>query len=230
VGTIPNFTPSANGLHYANSWPKVPDKKVSTPWGEIKIGDASNGLCGGMAFVVRDLYEAHRDPPPSNQNPKPDSPAFDFIVGRLFDSFNLPGGVAKYYEWMNLPTSDGFFGLAGLSRRTIATTMPTVRSTIDSGHPCPLGLVCVHSLNPKDLGENHQVLAWGYEDQGSTTTVQVYDCNHPDDDDVTITFDHTNPGHTTEFKYSAGDHDIRGFFPVTYHHEDPSPLFEDGLA
>jgi hypothetical protein len=229
VGSIPDFASSANGLHYSNNdWPKAPDKTLSTPFGAIRIGDASNGLCGGMAFAVRDLYEAHRTPPPATANPAPGSPAFDYVVDRLFDSFNLPSGVARYYEWMNLPGRDGPLGIAGLSRRTIATSMPVVRSTIDGGHPCPLGLVCVHSANPKDLGQNHQVLAWGYDDQGPTTVVRVYDCNHPDDDGVTITFDHTHPGGATEFAYSPADHQIRGFFPVTYSTRDPSPLFDDG--
>jgi hypothetical protein len=228
VGVIANFTASGNGLHYANSWPQVPDKKVSTPLGDIRIGDASNGLCGGMAFAVRDLFEAHRIPPPSNRNPAPDSPAFDFIVDRLFDSFNLPTAVARYYEWMNLPSGDGPLGLNGVSRRTISSSMPIVRSTIDSGHPCPLGLVCVHSMNPKDLGHNHQVLAYGYEDDGSTTTVHVYDCNHPDDDSITMAFDHTHPGQATDFAYSSADHDVRGFFPVNYRPRDPAPLFDDG--
>jgi hypothetical protein len=90
--------------------------------------------------------------------------------------------------------------------------------------------VCIHSTNPGDLGQNHQVLAWGYEEAGSTTTVYLYDSNWPDRDDVTITFDHTNPAHTTDFNYSTGDHTVLGFFTVDYSAHDPSPLFQDGHA
>jgi hypothetical protein len=230
VGKLANFLPSKNGLHYPNSWPSVPDLTIGTPFGNIGIGDASNGLCGGMAFVVRDLFEAHRLPPATTTNPASGSDAFNYIVQRLFDSFNIPSGVAQYYEWMNLPTHDTLLGPAGLSHRTIEDSMPILRQTIDGGHPCPLGLVCIHSTNPVDLGQNHQVLAYGYLDQGNTTTVWVYDSNHPDNDNVTITFDHTNPTHTTTFNYSTGDHNVLGFFTVPYTAVDPTPVFEDGTT
>ena len=104
--------------------------------------------------------------------------------------------------------------------------MPFVRATIDAGHPCPLGVVCVHSANPQDLGQNHQVLAYGYTDTATTSTLRLYDCNHPDDDSVTITFDHTNPHHSTKFSYSYDDHAVVGFFPSQYTPKDPSPLFQ----
>ncbi len=224
MGNVPGFTPSNNGLHYANGWPDEPD--LSTPFGNIPIGDAANGLCGGMAFAVADLYEAHRQPPPDTSNPPGGSGAFNYIVGRLFDSFNIPGGVTEYYTWMQLPTHDTLLGPKGLSDLTINSTMPLVRRSIDAGHPMPLGLVCVHSTDPTMLGHNHQVLAWGYEDAGATTTARLYDPNHPGDDNVTITFDHTNPAHTTAFNYSTGDHTVLGFFACSwYSPHDPTPLF-----
>jgi hypothetical protein len=225
MGDLPNFLPSKQGLHYANSWPSAPVVEIPTPFGNVNIGDAKGGLCGGMAFAVRDLFEAHETPPPETANPQATSPAFHFITTRLIDSFDLPSGVAKYYEWMNLPTGDEFF-VRGTSRRTIDDSMPAIRATIDSGHPCSLALVCVHSANPQDLGQNHQVLAYGYTDTATTTTLRLCDCNHPDDDGVTITFDHTNPHHTTTFSYSYDDHNVVGFFPSVYAPKNPSPLFQ----
>ncbi|MDQ1484424.1 MAG: hypothetical protein QOJ62_117 [Actinomycetota bacterium] len=224
MGDLPNFLPSTHGLHYANSWASAPVVKIPTPFGDIDIGDAKHGLCGGMTFAVRDLFEAGRTPPPGATNPASTSPAFGYITKRLIDSFELPHGVARYYEWMNLPSGDEFF-IHGTSRRTIEQSMPTIRATIDSGHPCPIGIVCAHSTNPQALGENHQVLAYGYADVGSTTTVRIYDCNHPDDDAVAISFDHTHPHHTTKFSYSYDDHTVFGFFRTSYAPRDPSPLF-----
>jgi hypothetical protein len=49
-------------------------------------------------------------------------------------------------------------------------------------------LVLVESLNPFDLGKNHQVLAYGYdldEDSGGLS-VRVYDPNHPGHDNVLL--------------------------------------------
>ncbi len=226
MGSISGFAPSQSGLRYPNSWPNVPDLQIPTPFGPLNIGNAANGLCGGMSFAVADLWGRGRElPPPSGQNPQPNSPAFNYIVGRLFDSFNIPAGVAQYYEWMNLPTHDTWLGPHGTSWRTINDSMPLLRASVDAGQPCPLGLVCIHSANPGDLGHNHQVLAYGYQDSGSTTTVHVYDPNWPDRDDVTIEFDHTNPAHTTAFNYSTGDHTVLGFFTVPYAPRDPSPLY-----
>jgi hypothetical protein len=229
MGKLANFLPTQNGLHYPNSWPPEPDLKVNTPVGDIPIGNAANGLCGGMAFAVRDLFEARRMPPATTANPAPNSEAFQYIVGRLFDSFNLPGGVAEYMEWMQLPTHNTDFGPSGTSWRTIKDSMPIVRQTIDSGHPCPLALVCVHSANPLDLGQNHQVLAYGYLDQGSTTTVYIYDPDHPNEDSATISFDTSKPDHTTTFHYSADGRTVLGFFTTGYSAKDPSALFEDGV-
>ncbi|HEY8025900.1 MAG TPA: hypothetical protein VIF60_15145 [Burkholderiaceae bacterium] len=228
MSKLANFLPSRNGMHYPNTWPSEPDLKIGTPFGDIPIGDASNGLCGGMAFVVRDLFEANRLPPPTNLNPDAGSPAYQFIVKRLFDSFNIPSGVAEYYEWMNLPAHDTDFGPHGTSWRTIKESMPALRKSIDGGHPCPLALVCIHSTNPMDLGQNHQVLAYGYEDQGNTTTVYIYDSNHPDDDSATISFDTSKPEHTTTFHYSAENRTVLGFFTTPYSAANPAPLFEDG--
>src|SRR5262245_3626003 len=97
---VPNFLPRSNALPFRNSWPSQPDIVVDVPpFGRVAIGDASNGLCGGMVFTVRDVFEAGQ-PPLTGPQPYQGQPLFDYIVRRLFDSFNLPGGVLKYMEWM----------------------------------------------------------------------------------------------------------------------------------
>ncbi len=117
--TLTGFAPGTNGLHYANSWPSEPDVSIATPFGDIPIGDASNGLCGGMAFAAADLFVAKRMPPETTENPPSGSPAFDYIVRRLIDSFNIPVGVAEYYEWMVLGREDVGFG-AGHPRDVVS--------------------------------------------------------------------------------------------------------------
>ena len=224
MGTLA-FLPSHDGLHYANSWPAVPDLTIPTPLGAIPVGNAANGLCGGMSFAVRDLFEAHTLPPEGPTQPEWGSPAFRYIVSRLIDSFCLPTGVLEYYAWMNFPTHDLWFGPHGTSWRTIRQEMPRLRATIDAGHPCPLGLVQVHSTDVNDLGRNHQVLAYGYVDAGPRTTVRIYDPNYPDDDGVTIGFDSGRPGDTTSFVHSRrSSPPILGFFTVPYTSRSPVPL------
>jgi hypothetical protein len=136
---------------------------------EVPIGDASNGLCGGMAFAARDHFEAGR-PPPLDTEPPASGPLFDYLVRRLFDSFNLPTGPLEYLKLMNprLPDGETFLTRVGLlphgrAWRTIRIEWPAIRAGIDAGHPVPLGLVRAKSENPFDLKLNHQVLAYGYE-------------------------------------------------------------------
>lgn len=227
MGALTGFTPGANGLHYPNSWPSEPDLTIATPFGSIPIGDASNGLCGGMAFAAADLFVAKRLPPETSENPPAGSPAFDYIVRRLIDSFNIPAGVAQYYEWMVLGREDIGFPLVvhGTSYRTVEEELPKVRQAIDHGTPCPLGLILVNSTNPADLGKNHQVMAYAYGDNGSTTAVSVYDSNVPDTE-VTITFSTAHPERGTRFVYSGNDENLFGFFTVPYRPADPSALFD----
>jgi hypothetical protein len=227
MGTLAGFTPGLNGLHYPNSWPSEPDITIATPFGSIPIGDASNGLCGGMAFAAADLFVSKRLPPVTTQNPPANSPAFDYIVRRLIDSFNIPAGVAEYYEWMVLSRQDVGFGLVihGTSYRTVEEELPKVRQSIDHGMPCPLGLILVNSTNPADLGKNHQVLAYAYNDLGSTTTVSVYDSNVPDTE-VTIAFSTSHPELGTTFAYSGNEAELFGFFTVPYRPADPAAIFD----
>ena len=60
---VPGFLPSTRGLHFPNAFPHVPNLEIDLPGGTtIPVGDAANGLCGGMAYMVRDLFEAGLPP------------------------------------------------------------------------------------------------------------------------------------------------------------------------
>src|SRR5260370_36393580 len=107
---VPNFVASRDTLAFANDWPCQPDLVISLPLaGKVKIGDASKGLCGGMVYAVRDFYEAGI-PVPAGPQPAAGSPLYRYIVRRLFDSFDLPAGVGKYYTWMTPPEADPSLG------------------------------------------------------------------------------------------------------------------------
>ena len=153
---IPDFTAGHSGLAFANSFPSQPDVSVRVPiYGSVNIGDASNGVCGGMVFTVLDLRTFGRPAFPDTEPPAADSPLFHYIVRRLIDSWDLPNGVLKYLSWMN--TSDGDQSLLsitrrGVWRRTLVDEWPKVRAALDGGRLCPLGLVTVESRNPGDLG------------------------------------------------------------------------------
>jgi hypothetical protein len=187
---VPGFLPSTSGLHFLNYYPHEPTLTITLPLGNIlPIGDAANGLCGGMAFTAADFFEAHHPVPTDTQPPAAGSALYQFIVKRLFDSFNLPFGIARYLELMEpaFPDVGLGFGLPGRASVMVHDEWPRIRAALDAGHPVPLGLVKVKSKDPKDLCKNHQVLAYGYDlDDSSNLSVWLYDPNYPDRDDVRI--------------------------------------------
>src|SRR6059036_1583512 len=88
MGVVGGFAPSTSGFRFPNLFPHVPVRQIGIPGVvSVPIGDASNGLCGGMVFAARDYFEAGRTPP-ADTTPPGDGPLFDYLVDRLFDIFD----------------------------------------------------------------------------------------------------------------------------------------------
>jgi hypothetical protein len=227
---VPGFVPSTGGLHFDNDFPHVPVMVVPVAGIQVPIGDAANGLCGGMAFAAIDLFRAGLSPPPDTTPPSQGAPLFDYLVRRLMDSFDLPAGPGRYLLWQSLPDDDvrlGWFGAAkGLIRRTIEEEWPRVRADLDGGHLSPLGLIRAHSLNPMELGRNHQVVAYGYDLDEATQDVQllVYDPNHANDDSVLLALNLADPASRWPMGYVPGEDPPRGFFRPPYRPPDPAAM------
>jgi hypothetical protein len=215
------FLPSVNGFHFDNSFPAVPDLVFHTPLGEIKIGDASNGLCGGMVFTALDYFNAGLAIPPDSTPPS-SGELFDYIVKRLFTSFSLPTGVLKYVELMNprFPAGQMQFGIPGLAVDGRAWIMirqewPAIKQKLDTGQACPLGLIKVISGDLSQLGQNHQVLAYGYDLKDDTLSLFIADPNYHNDDTITLKLSLTDPLHATSVTYSTGE-SVYCFFHTNY--------------
>ncbi len=225
---VPGFLPSTSGFRFSNSFPRVPVRNIGIPGViTIPIGDASNGLCGGMAFAVCDYFEAGRTPP-ANTTPPSRGALFDYLVDRLFDSFDLPFGPGRYLQLMSplLPDGDTLWtrlGIAphGRAWRTIREEWPKVRRDIDDGHPSPLGLVRVKSNDPRDLKENHQVLAYGYDLVGTSLTLRVYDPNRPGRDDVTLSLGIGDPTRPAAVRMFPAGAPVFAFFRASYRAKPP---------
>lgn len=214
---VPGFQPSTHGFHFANAFPHGPVLRIRLPGiGQLPVGDAANGLCGGMVYTVRDLFHAHRPPPSDTTPPVGGSALYRYLVRRLFHSFHLPIGPLKYYQWMQLPDRDRG-PLRGITTRTIHQEWPRVQQEIDQGIPAPLGLVRVRAANPFLLGKNHQVLAYGYQLDHATRqlAIQLYDPNYPDRDDLELSLNLHKALEFAPIRYSTGE-PIRGFFHTTY--------------
>src|ERR1035437_9543681 len=190
VKMVTGFRPSQNGFRFANSFIDVPyDFKVlSVP---IRTGHAYNGMCGGMIFTVSDLFYAGKQPPADRFTPSK-GPLYNYLCQRLIDSFALPFGPVQYYVWMNPTVKDaqgqpGGFSLADNSRawKMICQEWPKIKVEIDGDRLCTIGLILLKSWAPGDLGKNHQVLVYGYELDGDSLKLMIYDPNAPGDDGST---------------------------------------------
>jgi len=218
------FLPSRHGFAFDNAWPEQPAVVLPTPFGDIGLGNAGGGLCGGMAFAALDYWLAGRAPGP--ERPAAGDPLYRYIVNRLIDSWHVPAGIAQYYQWMSLPDGDNVIKLfgrqvtaeRGLGWRTVRVQWPQIKKDLDRGLPVPIGVVTVASKNPKDLALNHQVLAFGYRADGSHTTVRVYDPNRGRRDDITIRMDTSAPAKAVAFDHNLGlgRRPVRGFFRAAY--------------
>ena len=180
---VPGFAPSTHGLHFANRFPLGPTLRfgpIDPRW--IGIADASAGLCGGMAWYVRERFEAGLPIPPDKDPPANGSPLFQALVRRQVQSLDLLRTPLGFW-WI------GAFGPDRTARRARETEWPRIHATIDRGRLAMVGLVSQQGLNPINLTKSHQVLGYGYEVGGETVTLRICDPNWPDRDDVVVVVD-----------------------------------------
>lgn len=216
--SVPDFLPSRHGLPFHNYFPgDSPVMTIPTPFGAIPIGNASGGLCGGMIFTVMDLFARQQPPPPSAT-----SDVFAYLSRRLIDSFNLPFGFLKYYDWQRRPLASrslaGIVVQEGLTYLSVVREWPKIRALLDAQQLAPLGLVKAHSFNPMELGQNHQVLAYAYDlnEESGDVMIRVYDPNFKNDDDVSLFMNLNNPlDGCPIFHYFEGEV-VRGIFLTDY--------------
>src|SRR6185369_5084204 len=175
---VGNFNPITHGLHFINSFPEIPYFTVTFPLGiEVPIGNAANGMCGGMVFTVRDFYESGF-PLPMQRDAPTNGPLFDYMSKRLFDSFDLPSGPITYLALMNpdLPDHETDASRLGLAPHGRAWVMiidqwPLIKSDIDAGILSPMGLIRTNTHDAFQMGHNHQVLAYGYNLSGANVQI-----------------------------------------------------------
>jgi hypothetical protein len=214
---VPGFLPSVNGFHFANAWPSGPTLKfgpLDPRW--IGIGDAKDGLCGGMVYTVGDLFAAGVAPPGDLKPFANGSPRFKSIVRRQVESLYWLTVPARYW-WIS--TFGGSFG-GDRAKGTFEREWPKAKAILDQGKLAMVGLIRVASPNPFQLTMNHQVSAYGYAEDGRGVTLRLYDPNWPDRDDVTIDI-HLDPAnHPTHLSQSTGE-PLLSWFVLPYSPAEP---------
>ncbi len=215
------FLPDPDGFNFINYFPPVPDVVFKTPFGDLKFGDASKGLCGGMVYAALDYFNSGLGIP-DDKDLTANQALFDYVVKRLLISFDLPFGILRYIELMNpkypdAPNRTGLFGAApvGRSWSMIRQEWPAIKQKIDAGQPCPLGLILLKSADLGQLGQNHQVMAYGYDQAGDDLTLFIYDPNRFRDNDTTLRLNLSDPLHPVNVTYSTGQ-PVYSFFATSY--------------
>ncbi|MDM7854662.1 hypothetical protein [Cellulomonas alba] len=221
VKTAP-FDPATHGFAFPNAFV---DTFATLPGGR-KIQTA--GRCGGMAYAALDYWHAHAPVPrwgdglwaPSRVPPDGHWLA-DTIRKRLYDSF-LTVSATHFVTWTLAP-DDGAGVVRGVTRWTKEDQFPRVVEAVDAGTPVPLGLVVARRLDR--IGDNHQVVAYGYErGADGTLTVLVYDNNSPGEE-VRL----TSRSHDAGWLASNGPR-WRGFFVEDYDGRPPRVLTSSPAA
>jgi hypothetical protein len=220
---VSGFKPSTNAPLFANGpWPTG-----TSPlrFGVIALDTARMGLCGGMSFLARDIFE-NSTPQLRGRTASAIPVALaNHILSRMLDSVANPYTVDT---WSVLTKASDAFVFA----QTIGE-IPSIIADVDNDILSPIGLVLVQSDLPWDVFQNHVVLVWGYEQKDDLLTLYTYDCNRPEKDDITITLDirSATPAKTITTKGTGGTGNaagqIRGFFRLPYTHVDPSPTYID---
>lgn len=215
------FRASINGFGFANRWPHVPPLRVRVGGPvpvELAVGDAANGLCGGMAFAALDLWFAGIPAPPDTEPPVDGSPAFRYVVRRQLDSFELGLAPARFYL-LGAPWRSA----GSRSREVLARELPRVRRELAAGRPVALGLVHAVSANPATLIQDHQVVAHRIEagPGPGSLSLRIYDPNLPGDDSVRLVLGR-DPLGALALTYSGGP-PVVAFFRQGYAPRDPLP-------
>jgi hypothetical protein len=232
---VPGFLPSTHGFPFPNAWPSNPIRQFRLGnVASLNIGDAANGLCGGMSFAVADLFRAGLRPG-DDPMPQAGTDRYRYIVDRQIASFDDGRLPLRFYTLMSPARTEreGWLeqalGLVGIDRHSRTWTMvrvewPKVRALLDRGEPAMIGLVRAVSLDPMALSRNHQVLAYGYDLDGSRVTLRICDPNWPRDDEVTLAFDTASPNGVVSATWSRTEAAPVCFFSAPYEPVDPAPF------
>jgi len=242
AGAVPGFLPSVHGLPFANAFPPGPTLRLGPLDPRVVgFGDASAGLCGGMALTARDLYEVGLSAPASEASegetpggagpPANGSPRFRALVRRQVQSLDWLRVPLRYLD-LQAMRPDPPSGLAAVLHRepprvqAILDEWPLIRAEIDGGHASVVGLIRTAGGSPWDLTRNHQVLEFAYAAGDRFVTIRVYDPNHPRRDDVelraSISADHGALWRDRIRLTQSTGEPLLGFFRQPY--PEPGPL------
>ncbi len=236
-----DFLPSRDGFAFVNFF-KPFDPPVSFPdWLGLRKIQGAYGLCGGMSSAAYD-YRLARLSNPAQANirsytniPNTGTTLHRFLLRRSLDTFGTAGTmIAKVGEWTMLPD----LGAAGTQKLSL-DELPDILQKLDHGQ-CVVTTLVYASTNdiralPAQICENHQVLAYAYDQPvPGTYHIHIYDSNFPSRDQAMLEAKKVQVGTlngqpvfglaTNEIVPGEMTKLVRGFFEMPYQPAQPPPV------
>jgi hypothetical protein len=167
------FDPARDAFAFRNTFVN----KIS--FAGIPIAE-TQGRCGGMAFAALDHWHAGIPVPFTATLPPDGDPLADYIYARLHTSMidNWP----RFLLFMHTPDHRTPLGGIGVSRTVREKEFPKLRALLEQGVPQPIGLTQARDL--RDLTGDHQVVAYGYEQDATKTRIFIWDNRYGRREDV----------------------------------------------
>lgn len=240
---VPRFDPKTSGFGFENRWAPGPTHvfKLGT-LATLTLGEAANGLCGGMSHAIRDFHQFGVKAPADTKafDPQQQPARFTYVVDRQVDSLDTGKVPLRFWSLMKPSRPERetlleeLLGRVGVDRHSRTWTMvriewPKIKRDLDGGSLSSIGLVRSVSSDIAMLNRNHQVVAYGYDLDGTKLTLRIADPNYPRADDVTLKLDIGDPrGSVTPVWSRANPPYELGvvcFFQAPYTARDPRPTF-----
>jgi hypothetical protein len=124
-----------------------------------------------MAFAALDHWHARIPLPDRSTLPPDGDPLADYIYARLHTS--MIDNWKKFVLFMHTPDHRTPLGGIGVSRIVRERELPKLKALLDGGVPQPLGLTQAREL--RGLAHDHQVVAYGYEQDATRTRIFIWD-------------------------------------------------------
>lgn len=213
-----SFNAIHHGFKFSNSFV---NRVISVP--ALGIDFTTKGRCGGMAFAALDYWHHHLAIPEDSSLPVDGTLVSTYTYERLINS--IVANAFKFFHFMRTPDHPTWLNGIGVARATREEEFPKLQQLIDQGQPCALGLTQARDVG--GFGNDHQVVAYGYEIGEPYSTVLIYDNRYP------------NVEHRLKFKtaYDPAEREIRdsnggvwrGFFVESYAPQVPFYLANGSL-
>ena len=244
-----SFTPYQHGFLFRNSFDAVDILRELGSYVEIIEGfDLGTwGLCGGMVWAALDRYYGHsvEGIPPIHDPPHYGEELFSELVWRQVDlmsgQLDLISGlgfVAQLLYLQALPDYQGQVGTIPWSPTSVGMITeklhwPLLKAAIDEGFPATIGIIRVRGV--KSPFGNHVVLGTGYELNGNSLEIEIYDPNYPGEvPNLQMTLN--NEDHRINASHSRSSRLVRGFIHLKYdklrvlHGPPRIPVRDDDLS